>query len=217
MATMIIASSKPVIRIPTNSLPTIPKLPSLPSLQLPLPTISPKLKLHLSKLKSLTLAATPLSLPFAFAPPSFAFEKAALFDFNLTLPIIVVEFLFLMVALDKLYFTPLGNFMDERDASIRGKLDSVKDTSEEVKQLEDQANAVLRAARAEIAVALNQMKKETQAEVEEKIAEGRKKVDAELEEALANLERQKEETIKALDSQIAALSEDIVKKVLPTA
>ncbi|CAK8541359.1 unnamed protein product [Lathyrus sativus] len=215
MATMIIASSKPVIRIPTNSLPTT--TPKLPSLHLSLPTISPKLKLHLSKLKSLTLATTSLSFAsFAFAPPSLAFEKAALFDFNLTLPIIVVEFLFLMVALDKLYFTPLGNFMDQRDADIRAKLNSVTDTSAEVKQLEDQANAILRASRAEIAVALNQMKKETQAEVEAKIAEGRKKVDEELQEALANLEKQKEETIKALDSQISALSQDIVNKVLPT-
>lgn len=32
-------------------------------------------------------------------------EKAALFDFNLTLPAIAVEFLLLMVALDKIYFT----------------------------------------------------------------------------------------------------------------
>lgn len=41
-------------------------------------------------------------------------------------------------------------------------------------------------------------------------------MEAELQEALASLEKQKEETIKALDSQIAALSEDIVKKVLPS-
>ncbi|KAL9313277.1 hypothetical protein ACSQ67_018729 [Phaseolus vulgaris] len=112
---------------------------------------------------------------------------------------------------------PLGKFMDERDAAIREKLSSVKDTSSEVKQLEEKANAVMAAARAEIAAALNAMKKETQAEVEEKIAEGRKKVEAELQEALANLERQKEETIKSLDSQIADLSQEIVKKVLPIA
>lgn len=55
-----------------------------------------------------------------------------------------------------------------------------------------------------------------QVEVEEQLAVGRKKVEAELQEALASLEKQKEETIKALDSQIAALSEDIVKKVLPS-
>ncbi|CAI9784943.1 unnamed protein product [Fraxinus pennsylvanica] len=103
--------------------------------------------------------------------------------------------------------------MDERDAAIREKLSSVKDTSEEVKQLEDQAAAVMRAARAEISAALNKMKKETQIEVEQKLAEGRKKVEAELQEALANLDKQKDDTIRALDSQINALSEEIVKKI----
>lgn len=53
-------------------------------------------------------------------------EKAALFEFNLTLPIIAIEFLLLMVALDKLYFSPLGKFMDERDAKIRSELSEVQ-------------------------------------------------------------------------------------------
>ncbi|KAE8687675.1 ATP synthase subunit b' [Hibiscus syriacus] len=48
---------------------------------------------------------------------------------------------------------PLGKFMDERDAAIKKKLSGVKDTSEEVKQLEEQANAIMRAARAEISAA----------------------------------------------------------------
>ena len=73
-----------------------------------------------------------------------------------------------MFALDKVYFSPLGKFMDERDAAIREKLNSVKDTSGEVRQLEEQATAIMKAARAEISAALNQMKKETQAEVEQK-------------------------------------------------
>ncbi|KAJ8755554.1 hypothetical protein K2173_022133 [Erythroxylum novogranatense] len=62
----------------------------------------------------------------------------------------MVEFLMLMVALDKIWFTPLGKFMDERDVAIREKLSNVKDTSKEVKQLEEQLAAVMRAARAEI-------------------------------------------------------------------
>ncbi|CAL5440219.1 unnamed protein product [Camellia sinensis] len=124
----------------------------------------------------------------------------------------MAEFLFLMFALDKVYYTPLGNFMDQRDAAIKEKLGSVKDTSAEVKQLEEQAAAVMRAARAEISAALNKMKKETTMEVEQKLAEERKKLEAELQEALASLEKQKEETIKSLDSQIAALSDEIVKK-----
>ncbi|GKC10792.1 ATP synthase subunit b', chloroplastic, partial [Tanacetum coccineum] len=116
---------------------------------------------------------------------------------------------------DKLYYSPLGNFMDKRDSEIKERLSSVKDTPTEVKQLEEQAAAVMRAARAEISAALKQMKKETAAEVDAKLAEGRKKVEAELQEALLNLEKQKEDTIKLLDSQIAALSQEIVNKVLP--
>ncbi|QCE16255.1 F-type H+-transporting ATPase subunit b [Vigna unguiculata] len=215
MANMIMASTKPLVPIYANSRSPTAKLPIL-QLSLPkVPTL--KLKLPVSKPQMLSLLGG--IAPLILAQPSLAseIEKAALFDFNLTLPIIMVEFLFLMVALDKIWFTPLGKFMDERDAMIREKLNSVKDTSSEVKQLEEKANAVMAAARAEIAAALNAMKKETQAEVEEKIAEGRKKVEAELQEALANLERQKEETIKSLDSQIADLSEEIVKKVLPVA
>lgn len=52
--------------------------------------------------------------------------------------------------------------MDKRDGEIKEKLASVKDTSAEVKELDEQAAAVMRAARAEIAAALNKMKKETQ-------------------------------------------------------
>lgn len=212
------ASSKPVIT--SLSTPTNPK----PKLQIPqislhrknnVPSLKQLLRLSSSTLKSLSLlAATSLAL----APTSLAEEemaKASLFDFNLTLPIIMVEFLLLMFTLDKIYFTPLGKVMDDRDAMIKEKLSSVKDTSEDVKKLDEQATAVLRAARAEISAALNKMKKETQAEVEVKLAEGRRKVEAELQEALANLERQKEETIKSLDSQIAALGKEIVNKVLP--
>ncbi|XVF48350.1 hypothetical protein PTKIN_Ptkin03bG0183200 [Pterospermum kingtungense] len=219
MASMIMASSKPFSPTAiTSSLPSKPKPQQIPQLSLPIISTPKLLKsqqilsLSSSTLKSISLfTLTSLS----FAPPSFAeeIEKAALFDFNLTLPIMMVQFLLLMFALDKIYFTPLGKFMDERDAAIKEKLASVKDTSEEVKQLEEQAAAIMRAARAEISAALNKMKKETQLEVEQKLAEGRKKVEAELQEALANLEKQKEETIKSLDSQIAALSQEIVKKV----
>ncbi|XP_057468406.1 ATP synthase subunit b', chloroplastic-like [Actinidia eriantha] len=210
MANMIMASSsKTLIPPPSSSTPKpkhlqFPKFPKLQLTSLSTPT----------SLKSLAAVAV---AALAAAPPSLAeeFEKAALFDFNLTLPIIMAEFLFLMVALDKVWFSPLGKFMDDRDAQIREMLSGVKDTSSEVKELEEKATAVMRAARAEIAAALNVMKKETTEEVERRLAEGQRKVEAELKEALGNLERQKDETIKALDSQIAALSEDIVKKVLP--
>lgn len=210
MANMIMASSKTLIPPPS------PTPPSKPKFQFPQISFSKFPKPQIPKLPLASLAAV-AAASLASAPPSLAeeFEKAALFDFDLTLPIIMAEFLFLMFALDKIYYSPLGNFMDERDAAIKEKLASVKDTSEELKQLEDQAVAVMRAARAEVAAALNKAQKEAQEELEVKLGEGKAKVEKELEEALVKLEAQKEETIKALDSQIKALSEDIVKKVLP--
>ncbi|XP_073020679.1 ATP synthase subunit b', chloroplastic-like [Primulina eburnea] len=213
MANMIMASSKAFVNS-ISPIPT-PKLTPLPKIPLP---ASPKPLQLPSSLKSVpSLLAAAASFTLANVPPSLAeeLEKSQLFDFNLTLPIIAAEFLILMFALDKVYYSPLGKFMDERDAAIREKLSSVKDTSAEVKALEEKAAAVMRAARAEISAALNKMKKETQLEVEQKLAEGRKKVELELQEALASLEKQKEDTIKALDSQITALSDEIVKKVLP--
>ncbi|KAG6420386.1 hypothetical protein SASPL_116912 [Salvia splendens] len=211
MANMIMASPRALITAHKSK----PQIQPQPQTHFSLPKISLPTSLKV-KTQHLLAAATALSL--SHAPPSLAadIEKAALFDFNLTLPIIAVEFLFLMFAMDKLYYSPLGKFMDERDAAIREKLSSVKDTSAEVKQLEEQGSAMMKAARAEISAALNKMKKETQVEVEEKLAEGRKKIEAELQEALASLEKQKEDTIAALDSQIAALSQDIVNKVLPS-
>lgn len=219
MAKMIVASSsscKTQIPPPLSASKPKQQPPSLPLVTLSLP----QFRLPTLSLKSLPLLAA-VAAPSALLVhplPALAeeIEKAALFDFDLTLPIMMGEFLLLMFALDKIYFSPLGKFMDERDAAIKEKLSSVKDTSEEVKQLEEQAAAVMRAARAEISAALSKMKKETQAELEQKLLEGRRKVEAELQEALASLESQKEETIKALDSQIAVLSQDIVNKVLPT-
>ena len=55
-------------------------------------------------------------------------EAGKIFDFNLTLPIMVTEFLLLMVFLEKFWFTPVGNNLDARDKYLREKLSNVKVT-----------------------------------------------------------------------------------------
>uniref|UniRef100_A0A7N1A459 Uncharacterized protein n=1 Tax=Kalanchoe fedtschenkoi TaxID=63787 RepID=A0A7N1A459_KALFE len=81
----------------------------------------------------------------------------------------MAEFLLLTFALDKVYYTLLGRFMDERDSDDQAKLSEVKDTSLDIKAMEEQMAAIMKAARTEITAALNKMKKETAAEVEQKI------------------------------------------------
>jgi F-type H+-transporting ATPase subunit b len=100
-------------------------------------------------------------------------EKGKIFDFNLTLPIIAVQFLLLMVALDNIWFKPVAKVMDARDETIRSKLLGVRDNSGEIKKLQEEAEAIIKAARIETTMALNQTKRETAAALDEKLQESR--------------------------------------------
>lgn len=120
------------------------------------------------KLNPLAIAAMNMMVAF---PALANEEKGKIFDFNLTLPIIAVQFLLLMVALDNIWFKPVSKVMDDRDAMIRNKLMSVRDNSSELNALEKEAQQIIRQARIEITEQQNEHKK--------KLAE---KLDAELQE-----------------------------------
>lgn len=141
--------------------------------------------------------------------------KGKIFDFNLTLPIIAVQFLLLMVALDNIWFKPVAKVMDSRDEAIRNKLMGVRDNSGEIKKMQEEAESILKAARIETTAALNKTKKETAAMLDEKLQESRARIEKELALSLANLEEQKEDTLKSLDKQVQTLSEEILGKVIP--
>lgn len=126
-----------------------------------------------------------------------------------------IEFLLLMVALDNIWFKPVASVMDRRDVEIREKLVGVRDNSGEIKKLQDEAEAIIKAARAETTAALNGMKKETAAALETNLQESKARIETELAASLANLEEQKEETMRGLDKQVQALSDEIISKVIP--
>jgi F-type H+-transporting ATPase subunit b len=69
-------------------------------------------------------------------------HAGVLFDFNLTLPIIVGQFLVLMVVLDKVMFTPVGDVLDKRDGELRAKLMAVKDNGGDLDSLAVRANSL---------------------------------------------------------------------------
>eukprot|EP00244_Chara_vulgaris_P008030 TRINITY_DN302_c0_g1_i3.p2 TRINITY_DN302_c0_g1~~TRINITY_DN302_c0_g1_i3.p2 ORF type:complete len:286 (+),score=78.49 TRINITY_DN302_c0_g1_i3:145-1002(+) len=165
----------------------------------------------INRLRPLALLAANALIAF----PALAEEKGKIFDFNLTLPIIAVQFLLLMVTLDNIWFKPVLKIMDERDDSIRSKLESVRDNSGEVNKLKEEATALIREARQETAAALASMKKETQAEMDAKLGEIRKRVEKELAEAMEALQQQKAVTLEGLQPTVDKLSEEIVNKILP--
>jgi len=141
--------------------------------------------------------------------------KGKIFDFNLTLPIIAVQFLLLMVALDNIWFKPVAKVMDARDENIRTKLMGVRDNSGEIKKMQNEAEAILKAARIETTEALTKTKRETAATLDEKLQESRARIEKELAQSLANMEEQKKDTLRSLDKQVQTLSEEILSKVIP--
>lgn len=142
-------------------------------------------------------------------------EAGKIFDFNLTLPVMAGQFLLLMVFLDKTWFSPVGNLLDERDKQLRDKLAVVKDNSGEVTKLQVEAEKMISEARAAAQKQVADAKATVSAEAAKELATAKAKVDGELSRALAALEAEKDAALKSLDSQVQKLSRDILVRVLP--
>jgi F-type H+-transporting ATPase subunit b len=138
-----------------------------------------------------------------------------LFDFNLTLPIMVGQFLLLMVFLDKTWFTPVGKLLDERDALIREKLSSVKGDSGSTADMQAEAERILKEARAEANAAINEAKRSVQAEQDARIEELKQQLDKDLLLATKDLERERRNAASSVNEQVDALAEEIMSRVLP--
>merc|ERR1712093_283648 len=124
------------------------------------------------------------------ALPSHA-GAGKIFDFNATLPAMVVQFLALMVFLDKTWFGPVGKVLDERAAKVRARLSSVRAGDEELQCLQDEAETLLKNARAEAQASITEAKRLAAAKIEAELAAEKSVLDAELARATKDLEAER--------------------------
>jgi len=138
-----------------------------------------------------------------------------IFDFGLTMPVQMAQFLLLMIFLEKVVFTPVGKVLDDRAAYIREKSQMGADNRKEIDQLNAQAEQLLEAARRDAAKQLEQAKKEANDLASEKLAKAKAELEASLERSVEEIKRSKEELWAKLEEEVVeVLSEDIVNKVL---
>jgi len=138
-----------------------------------------------------------------------------IFDFGLTMPIQMIQFLLLMVFLDKVVFTPVGKMIDERAVYIRSKNSAGADNSKEIAALNAQAEALLDAARKEAAKDMEAARKEAATVGGERMAKAKAELDATLKRSLAELESSKKELWSKLEADVLpVLTDDIVGKLL---
>jgi F-type H+-transporting ATPase subunit b len=138
------------------------------------------------------------------------------FDFNATLPAMAAQFLLLMFFLDKIWFSPVGKVLDERDAQIRARLNSVKSGSDEKEALQNEADTLLKDARNEAQSKIADAKRKAVGKAEAELAAEKSKLDAELTRAVKDIEADRMSAQDDIDEQVAKLSEYIVKRVLPS-
>jgi F-type H+-transporting ATPase subunit b len=125
------------------------------------------------------------------------------------------EILLLMVFLDKFWFGPTGKVLDERDATLRTQLSSVKEGGDELDSMIREAEALIKAARAEVSTLVQSKKQAKQGELDGVYAAAKAKVQAETDGAVAAMEKESEALLRALDAQAESISTEVLRRVLP--
>ena len=141
-------------------------------------------------------------------------EKGKLFDFDATLPLMMIQIVVLVVVLDALFYKPLGKVLDDRADYIRGGLGEAKARLTEAEELKTKYETELaetrRASNAVIATAKADALKIAAGQ----IAETQQAAQVQREQAQQEIDKQKQSAFAALEPQIEALSRQILTKLL---
>ena len=152
---------------------------------------------------------------FSLALQSVSTEsEGGLFDFNATLPLMAIQILLLMVALNLIFYKPIGQVLDERDESIRKQLTEASEMLMKAENITKQYELDLAQERREAQTIITSAQKGAQEIVAMEIKQAQKDTEQLVTEATNQLNSQKEKALKALEEQVNTLSEQIKNKLI---
>ena len=143
-------------------------------------------------------------------------KKGGLFDFDATLPIMALQFLVLVAVLNVVFYKPLGKAIDEREELVRTNLASAQERLEKAQKLAQQYEQDLGETRRKAAETIAQAQAEAQKLAAAKIAEAQQEAQAQREQAQKEIDQQKQAAFNSLESEVTALSRQILTKILGT-
>ncbi len=141
-------------------------------------------------------------------------EKGKLFDFDATLPLMMIQIVVLVLVLDALFYKPLGKVLDDRDEYIRGGLGEAKARLAEAEELKTKYEKELAETRREANTVIATAKADAQKIAAGQIAETQQAAQVQREQAQQEIDEQKQSAFAALEPQIEALSRQILTKLL---
>nr|AYR05882.1 ATP synthase CFO B' chain subunit II [Lithothamnion sp.] len=140
--------------------------------------------------------------------------KGGLFDFNATLPLMVLQFLLLMFALNYLFYRPVTNILDERADYIRNSLTTASAYLLRADELTQKYEQALAESRKKAQNTIRKSQKEAQDIVSVNIKQAQQEAEELVYEASEQLNIQKEQALKTLEDQVDMLSNHIKSKLL---
>lgn len=123
-------------------------------------------------------------------------------------------FLILLLLLKKFAWGPLMGIMKQREEHIAGEINAAEQSRKETKNLVEEQRELLKQARLEASVLIENAKKQGDVQREEIIIAARAEAERVKESAKREIETQKEQAIAAIHDQVASLSVLIASKVI---
>ncbi|HAC63981.1 MAG TPA: F0F1 ATP synthase subunit B' [Cyanothece sp. UBA12306] len=137
-----------------------------------------------------------------------------MFDFDLTLPLMAVQFILLVVILNGIFYKPLNKALDERADYIRDKETDEKERLAKAKELAQEYEKQLADARKQSQEVIAKAQADAQKIAAETIANAQREAQAKKEEAAQEIAQQRQAALGVLEQQVDVLSRQILEKLL---
>lgn len=140
--------------------------------------------------------------------------EGGLFDFNATLPLVALQFVVLMFALNIIFYAPIMKILDDRDVYIRNTLKEASDILLKADDMSAEYEQKLVDARKQSQTLITKTEEDTKVLVEREIALTQKDINDLINTGTRELNIQKDLSLKTLQEQVDTLSEQIKAKIL---
>jgi F-type H+-transporting ATPase subunit b len=145
----------------------------------------------------------------------FTTEKTGgLFDFDGTLPLIVVQFLVLMNILNFILFTPLTKIIEEREVYVNKILEEASKKLAQANELNDQYNNKLVKISKEINNNISLITKFYKESLEIENKNSQKSIDEFLGKLTYNFDKKRLQILSNLQKEVNILSTQIISKII---
>jgi F-type H+-transporting ATPase subunit b len=144
-------------------------------------------------------------------------ESGGLFDINATLPLMAIQFLILAAVLNKVFYKPLGDAIDERDGYVNSSIVSAKEQLSQAEKLASQYEQELAASRRQAQVIIAEAQTAAEEIAGKQVLQAQQEAQTKKEQVQKEIDAEKASAFEVLEGQVATLTQQMLAKLLSAA